>query len=474
MLIALGAACAAPVTASTPVVDLDTTFGANADGFARPHFPVAGSGAATLMNVFRSANGGFLLVGPVDNGTGGGQFDIGFARLNANGTIDTSYGNVGYVHTPQNFLSAITAVAQDSQGRIVVVGPNVSGTVGAARDFAVARLLPDGSYDTGFAYVPGIPPFGTASWGYAYAVFDLGGGDDDVPNAVQILPDDSIALIGSAQTASGSDVAVAKFTAAGWLDGTFGSGGIVHFNWTGWTGQPPTPSTGTAVALNHAGSSLVIAGAVNYSATQNGIGLARLRVDGTGFSLNPVRFSNTRDAVHEFHDAAAAIAVGDDDTAYVGGTVCDSYGCDLNVDAWDGGNFHPPPWQGGGLYFGYYTAELHDVKIVPGSGSGYDVELLVTGKMQDYSGAYLGMLGGVATAQASTLIGDSATFQMPHYNVLSLSNGGFSTIGFDHGRIVLGGTTLWCCSAPDAPANDTDFVVARLRGDSVFYGGMEY
>jgi uncharacterized delta-60 repeat protein len=70
------------------------------------------------------------------------------ARFNIDGTLDTSFGGVGYVH-PQiaNQGSVANAVTIRPDGRILVTGQAWTGA-GAAH--TIVRLLPDGSLDTSF------------------------------------------------------------------------------------------------------------------------------------------------------------------------------------------------------------------------------------------------------------------------------------------------------------------------------------
>src|SRR5262249_34995846 len=75
-------------------------------------------------------------------------------RLNANGTPDTSFGTGGratinFGESPH--YDAATGVAVDAVGRIVLAGYTNANYNGASYDFAVTRLNADGSLDTSFA-----------------------------------------------------------------------------------------------------------------------------------------------------------------------------------------------------------------------------------------------------------------------------------------------------------------------------------
>jgi uncharacterized delta-60 repeat protein len=82
--------------------------------------------------------------------SGSSLFDIAVARLNPDGTRDTSFGGGdGVVYLDlQGQQDEAAAVAVDSAGRIVVAGR--SWVVLGNSDAVVVRLLPDGSLDSSF------------------------------------------------------------------------------------------------------------------------------------------------------------------------------------------------------------------------------------------------------------------------------------------------------------------------------------
>src|SRR5207244_1122052 len=75
--------------------------------------------------------------------------DMGVARLNADGSPDTSFGNGGLVTIDFGGNDDAAAVAIDAAGRIVLAGTAQTGST-SNFDFAVARLNGDGSLDTSF------------------------------------------------------------------------------------------------------------------------------------------------------------------------------------------------------------------------------------------------------------------------------------------------------------------------------------
>src|SRR5207245_5340246 len=132
------------------------------------------------------------------------------ARYNADGTLDPSFGGGGRVLTNFAGRDEASALALQSDGKIVVAG--FSGA-GGRQDFAVARYNPDGSLD---------PSFGSGG----RVLTDFGG--DDEAAALALQSDGKIVVTGfSFSDAGGSDIALARSNPDGTLDASFGSGGRV-------------------------------------------------------------------------------------------------------------------------------------------------------------------------------------------------------------------------------------------------------
>src|SRR5581483_2431705 len=133
----------------------------------------------------------------------------GSRRVHAGpGDFDPAFNGSGSAVYHLGASSAAYAVVVQDDGRILVAG-TTTGDDQVFR-FVLARYLPDGTPD---------PVFGDRG---GYTVSDVGGGDA-VGRAVAVLPDGRIIVAGE----SGTDafkVALARYTADGRLDPTFGSG----------------------------------------------------------------------------------------------------------------------------------------------------------------------------------------------------------------------------------------------------------
>lgn len=178
----------------------------------------------------------------------GREFDIGLARYNPEGTLDSSFGNGGKVSTELNLGDgrAYDAAIQPD-GKIVAVGFNaVHLDPTNVEDFALVRYLSDGSLD---------PSFG--SGGIVTSDFF---GKDEEGDAVALQPNGSIVVAGYVNNvgATSGDFAVARYLANGSLDVTFGSGGIVTTDFANGFDQAldvAIQSDGKIVAAGYAGGS---------------------------------------------------------------------------------------------------------------------------------------------------------------------------------------------------------------------------
>jgi uncharacterized delta-60 repeat protein len=149
----------------------DATFGGGA-GYVllnTPSSPVAAVGFDSLPHVAIQADDRLDVSFAAD---GGATTEIAIARLQANGSPDTSFGTGGVVTTHHQMWDKAWSVALQADGKIVVAG--TEGESGSAnRTFVVARFNPtDGSLDTGF----GANGFQTTpvqiqnDWGVAVAI----------------------------------------------------------------------------------------------------------------------------------------------------------------------------------------------------------------------------------------------------------------------------------------------------------------
>jgi len=143
-------------------------------------------------------------------------YDFAAVRYLSNGTLDTTFGVAGKVHTDfgdQNFDRARSAVLQPD-GQIVAAGFAISQN-GGVQNFAVARYTSDGILDTSF---------GTDGM----TQIDFGSCCQSA-NKVLLQGNGTTIAVGYANTeSSDSDFLLTRLTPDGSLDLTFGAGGKVR------------------------------------------------------------------------------------------------------------------------------------------------------------------------------------------------------------------------------------------------------
>lgn len=201
---------------------LDTSFGNT--GKVRIDFGGNDLGNAAVLQ----PDGKIIVAGTVlsstSNGTPTGG-DVGLARFNSDGTLDTAFGTGGKVITDFGSSDSGNGVALQPDGKIVAVGSTSGGLV-------LARYNPDGTLD---------PTFGNGGKTTLTATNSPNG------NAVAIQPDGKIVVAGSQLTSGGLGpsqfaLAAVRFNSDGTLDTSFGNAGIA-------TGRGGSFSSANAIAV---------------------------------------------------------------------------------------------------------------------------------------------------------------------------------------------------------------------------------
>ncbi len=141
----------------------------------------------------------------------GSNYQFALARINTNGTLDSSFNTTGKVLTIVGSSSAFAkSVSVQPNGKILVAGSSSSGSTNV---FAMARYNPDGSLDGSF----GTSGMATTSVG----------GVSDLAECMTVQPDGKIVVAGSSYDNINTDFAVARFNADGTLDLSFNTTGKV-------------------------------------------------------------------------------------------------------------------------------------------------------------------------------------------------------------------------------------------------------
>lgn len=185
--------------------------------------PTFGTGGKVVWNVafsdftrrvFVLSDGKILVAGEGTTFFGGNFGSWPFlARFNSNGTLDTTFGTSGTVFFDGGFR--VLDVFLQPDGKIVFAGGVGFVSTEPTNDLALARYNADGSKDMGF--------------GSAGRVSTSISSLSEAAGAVVMLPDGKL-LVAGGTAGDGSHTAtidLVRYTSAGALDGTFGTGGVV-------------------------------------------------------------------------------------------------------------------------------------------------------------------------------------------------------------------------------------------------------
>lgn len=254
---------------------LDTsTFGAGT-GKTIVGFDLGGDNEDDAFSVAIQSDGKIVVAGSATTASNGKDFAV--VRLDTGGTRDPSFNFTGKVTVGFNLAGSTTkndvatGVAIDAAGNIVLGGRADNGA--NDNDFALARLLPNGTLDSNFD-----------ADGRATIAFDLGGAggsNDDQAFAMTIQRDGKIVLAGASDTSSSStpnyDMAVVRVQPDGSPDSGFGIAGktLVPFDLA-------AHATDVAVAIaEQSNGKLVFGGQAIASAGASDAVVVRLNADGS-------------------------------------------------------------------------------------------------------------------------------------------------------------------------------------------------
>ncbi|MBI1814217.1 MAG: hypothetical protein HYR72_04515 [Deltaproteobacteria bacterium] len=181
----------------------------SSDGIVDGGFGNGGVATVPLLDSFSDTHTG-VLVQP-DGKPVAVEMD-NVVRCNANGTPDNTFGIAGTVRVPIGFSSLAFAVVAQPDNRLVVAGISYAdhSSAGAADAIALARFEVDGTLDA---------TFGNA--GVVTTVIGTGAS----ANALVRQPDGKLTVAGS--SGSTGVFTLVRYNAAGGLDSSFGTSGIV-------------------------------------------------------------------------------------------------------------------------------------------------------------------------------------------------------------------------------------------------------
>ncbi|MFT3766074.1 MAG: delta-60 repeat domain-containing protein [Minicystis sp.] len=280
----------------SPAGVLDTTFGTNGSTVINV---AAGKNGEVVRGVGVQSTGKIIVSGVAEHAgaTDARDRDVFALRLNANGTLDTTFGTNGIaiLNLSDGALVGSTYLADGAwnlsvypDDRIMLSASKLN-AAGTDTDFALVRLTANGAFDTTFA------TNGVFSIDHAMANAN--------PRATLLLPDGSVLGSGYTTINGIENPMVFKVSSAGVLDTTFG-------NNPGYFTQLVLPAQTEVYGIGLQGSKIVTAGYGRVDATNESLDFLSLRLNANG-KLNPTYGSGgaARLDAAGFNDNARCVSV---------------------------------------------------------------------------------------------------------------------------------------------------------------------
>jgi uncharacterized delta-60 repeat protein len=199
------------IAASTPYPVHDASYGGNPDGIVRVAFDLVGNKYDAANSAVVLPGGSLLMAGQALTNAGLSQSDFAFARVDAGGVLDTTFGtsNDGLVVAGLAPTNSVAQIRRTADGHFVYVGMTTSGSG------VIARIDADGSPDTTFN-LNGHRFFG--------AGFFIDAGTTLFLTGIESLPGGKILAAGYAGSATQVCAVAVRLNADGSTDTTFGAG----------------------------------------------------------------------------------------------------------------------------------------------------------------------------------------------------------------------------------------------------------
>jgi uncharacterized protein (TIGR02145 family)/uncharacterized delta-60 repeat protein len=231
---------------------------------------IGGAGSDIAHAMTAAPDGGYIIVGQTKS-FGAGNDDMYIVKLTATGALDTSFGSNGTRTIGGTGVDIARAVTTTSDGGYIIAG--WTNSFGAGNDdMYIVKLTATGALDTSFG------SNGTRT---------IGGVSSDQAFDITSTSDGGYIIVGQTGSfgAGMFNVYIAKLTAAGAFDTSFGSGGTRTINGAGGHGNyayviTPTPDggyiiTGIATGFGAGGydihiTKLTATGALDTSFGSNG------------------------------------------------------------------------------------------------------------------------------------------------------------------------------------------------------------
>jgi uncharacterized delta-60 repeat protein len=230
---------------------LDTSYGVN--GWARINTATGPGNFDQARAGALAADGKLLIGGECDSGGVTGN-DMCVARLNVDGSPDTTFDGDGWARFATALAGGtdfVNAIDVDNAGRIIAAGVCRNGATGD--DVCVRRITAAGAAD---------PSFGTGG----VVTSNLSGANrNDGANDVYVQPDDKVVIASDCNDGAAFLACVARYTTGGVLDASFAGSGVLNI-----TSALLSSLSGTAVVPALDGSFVVAGSCWGGATTQDG------------------------------------------------------------------------------------------------------------------------------------------------------------------------------------------------------------
>ena len=250
----------------------------NINGTLDSTFGDGGKVVTDIEGVTDRANGvsiqadGKIVIAGISQGSEGGKFTL--ARYNTDGSLDNSFGNGGTVTTVLRFSDAANDLAIQPDGKIVAAGSSYDGAVAG---FALVRYNTNGSLDSSFG------TNGTV----ITTIGSLSTAQD-----VAIQTNGKIVAAGRSQLPGAfSDFTLTRYNANGSPDTSFGTNGVVV--------TPVSSSLDTADAVTIQADGKIIASGGSFS-NPNNRDLALVRYTGDSIAQRSTYFDFDGDSKADY------------------------------------------------------------------------------------------------------------------------------------------------------------------------------
>lgn len=213
----------------------------------RTHVDVYNSQADIGVSLKHVDGGKILAVGTTRNSQGNGDFAL--LRLTSSGKLDKTFSGDGKLKKSMGGNDVVTDLSLDSSKRPVVLGYTSRNAADSKTTAIVARFNSNGSLSESF---------GTEG---VFRATDVAS-DTVVPQDLHVLSDGRIIVVGLADVGGDSDFFVARITASGKFDKSFGNSGVTVTNFSR-SGAPFPSDVALGMNLTSDGKILVCGFSIN-------------------------------------------------------------------------------------------------------------------------------------------------------------------------------------------------------------------